>query len=370
MLLLEFIFLVRTIPLASHHLSTILIHRFAAFILLSSCVILGSVIYGRLSQLTILFQNYEILFKIPLILGGFSFIEELDILLFTPSFQNGVLATAVIVYSNAGTEESQILTSTKGKTGIYQWTHKESGKIYVGSAYNLAERLSRYFSKNFIENVKGNSHIYNAILFHGYSAFSLSILEIIDISDLSKEKARQLILEREQYYLDLIFLEDEPNTYNILRTAGSLLGYKHGPDSLAKMSGVNHPNFGKRIPPETIGKISEAVSGENNSQFGRTGVNNSKFGKVCLPETRAKISKTQQGDKNSFFGKSHTAESKAKVSKRVFVYSNSSPTILEHEFVSCSEAAKYFSCSIMTISRYLKSGKCFQTRWILSGTRK
>lgn len=100
-------------------------------------------------------------------------------------------------------------------------------------------------------------------------------------------------------------------------------------------------------------------------------MNNSKFGKICLPITRAKISMAQQGEKNSFFGKNHTAESKAKVSKKVFAYSNSSPTpILCHEFVSCSEAAKHFSCSIMTISRYLKNGKCFQGKWIFSETRE
>jgi group I intron endonuclease len=259
-----------------------------------------------------------------------------------------------------------LLSDNKGKAGIYQWTHV-SGKIYIGSAFNLAERLGRYFSINYIENVKGNSHIYNAILVHGLSAFSLTILEYTDISNLSKEDARKLILEREQYYLDLIFSVDKPNTYNILRTAGSLLGYKHDPDSLAKMSGVNHPNFGKPLSSDIIAKISEAVKGENNSQFGKTGVNNSKFGKVCSPETRDKISKAQQ---EKFFGKSHTAESKAKISKRVFVYTNSSPTILVYEFVSCSEAAQHFDCSIMTISRYLKSGKCFQTRWILSETRK
>ena len=46
-------------------------------------------------------------------------------------------------------------------------------------------------------------YIYNALRNHGYSVFSLSTLEYIDISNLSKEDARKLILEREQYYLDL-----------------------------------------------------------------------------------------------------------------------------------------------------------------------
>lgn len=305
----------------------------------------------------------------------FSFIpiglEEPNLIFsFIPSFQDNLLSGA-IVYSNVDTERSQILKDNKDKTGVYKWTHKESNKIYVGSTFNLAERLGRYFSKNYIENVKGNSHIYNAILIHGYSAFSLTILEYIDISNLSKDDARKLILTREQCYLDSIFSVDKPNTYNILITAGSLLGYKHSMESLAKMSGENHPNFGKQLSPYTKERISEALSGENNSQFGKKGVNNPNFGKICLPSTRAKISIAQQGEKNSFFGKTHTAESKAKVSKKVFVYTNSIPTpMLSYEFVSCSEAAKHFSCSIMTISRYLKSGKCFKKKWIFSETLK
>ena len=52
--------------------------------------------------------------------------------------------------------------------------------------------------------------------------------------------------------------------------------------------------------------------------------------------------------------------------KKVFVYSNSTPTILSHEFVSCTETANHFSCSIATISNYLKSGKLFKGKWILS----
>ena len=81
------------------------------------------------------------------------------------------------------------------------------------------------------------------------------------------------------------------------------------------------------------------------------------------------------------FGYNHTEEAKAKMreaklgsnnpnSKKVFVYSNTSPTILEHEFVSCSEAAIHFKCSVSSISRNLGSGKLFQEKWILSSSKK
>lgn len=51
----------------------------------------------------------------------------------------------VIVYTNADPEKTRILSDNKGKAGIYQWKHKESGKIYIGSAEDLSRRLSPYF---------------------------------------------------------------------------------------------------------------------------------------------------------------------------------------------------------------------------------
>jgi len=74
-------------------------------------------------------------------------------------------------------------------------------------------------------------------------------------------------------------------------------------------------------------------------------------------ETKAKLSEALKGDKHP-------------KSKIVFVYSNSTPTILSHEFVSCTETANHFSCSTMTISRYLKSSKLFKRNWILSTSAK
>src|SRR5439155_23124025 len=67
---------------------------------------------------------------------------------------------------------------------------------------------------------KSNRPIDRALLKYGFSNFSLEILEFCN-----KE-----LLKREQYYLDNL----KPQ-YNIVETAGSTLGYKHTPESLAKM---------------------------------------------------------------------------------------------------------------------------------------
>ena len=44
-------------------------------------------------------------------------------------------------YLNADTQKTDILLENNGKTGIYMWTHLESGSIYIGSAINLRTRL-------------------------------------------------------------------------------------------------------------------------------------------------------------------------------------------------------------------------------------
>jgi hypothetical protein len=97
-----------------------------------------------------------------------------------------------IFYENADVDRLRILKDNKDKAGIYLWTHLESGKIYIGSALNLSDRLKNYFNKG---NLERNKSICNALLHHGYSKFTLTIIEIIDISNLTKAEARKFFLE-------------------------------------------------------------------------------------------------------------------------------------------------------------------------------
>jgi hypothetical protein len=68
---------------------------------------------------------------------------------------------------------------------------------------------------------KINRPVDKALLKHGFSNFRLEILEYGDKNN---------VLIREQYYMDLL----KPK-YNTVEMAGSTLGYKHTPESLAKM---------------------------------------------------------------------------------------------------------------------------------------
>lgn len=117
-------------------------------------------------------------------------------------------------YPNADLCKSLIFKDNWKKSGVYCWTNLISGKNYVGSAKYLNSRLSTYYSLNTINKIlnKGSSIIYSAILKYGHSNFRLDILEYCEPSRL---------LNREQYYLDLLIPE-----YNILKIAGSRLGHK------------------------------------------------------------------------------------------------------------------------------------------------
>jgi len=235
----------------------------------------------------------------------------------------------LMIYSNADSDKSKILADNKGRSGIYQWTHLESNKTYIGSAVNLSLRFRDYFNKSFISRNK-NMHIYNALLHHGYDRFSLTIYENIDITNLSKLEARRLILKREQHYMDIL----QPK-YNLLPNAGSSLGFNHSEKTKALMreAKLGIPKTSEHKANLSITQRSVDRFGKNNPMFGRTGESNS-------------------------------------LSKKVFVYNYSTPIILSHEFTSCSEAALYFNCSIVKISRYLKDGKLFQKEWFLSTSKK
>jgi len=128
-----------------------------------------------------------------------------------------------------------------------------------------------------------------------------------------------------------IFLE-EPNTYNLLKVAGSLLGFEHSAETLEIMRNTK--------------------SSENNPMFGKT----------HSDETKEKMSIAKSENKNA--------------SKMVYVYSFNPDTkeaILDKSFNSCTEVTEYFNCSTRTISNYLDKNKVYKDKlhkklWILSSS--
>jgi group I intron endonuclease len=102
---------------------------------------------------------------------------------------------------------------------------------------------------------------------HGYSSFSLIILEFCEILDL---------LERENHYFKLLKPE-----YNILQKAGSSLGFEHSEETKALMKAAA---LGRKLSEETRAKMSAAQKGIPKPGAGGPS-----------EETKAKISGSLQG---------------------------------------------------------------------------
>lgn len=119
------------------------------------------------------------------------------------------------IYGNSLSNKDKILKENKDKCGIYRWISSTNNYSYIGSSINITKRLRRYYNINYLNNkiVRDNSLIYRALLKQGYKNFNLEILEYCN---------RNYLFNREQYYLDLLKPE-----YNICKTAGSMLGFKH-----------------------------------------------------------------------------------------------------------------------------------------------
>jgi group I intron endonuclease len=192
------------------------------------------------------------------------------------------------------------------KSGIYGFLCKTNNKLYIGSSINLTIRFDSQ-----IKGSRSNILLQNAINKYNLSDFIFIVFEYCEQEDL---------ILREQFYMDSLKPE-----YNILKVAGSLLGYIHSEESIAK--------------------ISFALSGENNPMFGRIREN------------------------HHFFGKTHTADTKAKMSAAqgtaIYVYSSDKSTLV-NSFCSANKAAESFKCCHKTIKRYIKNGELFRDKWILS----
>jgi group I intron endonuclease len=155
---------------------------------------------------------------------------------------NNVNIIPVVSYSNADKDKSIIYEENRNKSGIYRWNNLVTGDSYVGSAQNLTKRLSLYFSPIFLKRtiLKSRSIINNSLLKYGYNNFSLDILEYCELS---------VLIKREQYYLDTL----KPK-YNILKKAGSSLGYKHSLETLLKFKE-------RKLSPEALINLKLAKKG-------------------------------------------------------------------------------------------------------------
>lgn len=145
----------------------------------------------------------------------------------------------------------------------------------------------------------GNRHLQNSWYLYGEKHFEFSILEICE---------REALLEREQFYIDLL----KP-IYNILKIANSHFGVVRLPETGRKIS---NSKMGHSVSQETREKISKSLMGNIISQETKEKLSKSLKGHPCKPisdETRLKKSIAAMGNKNCL-GRKQSMETKAKIS--------------------------------------------------------
>lgn len=170
-------------------------------------------------------------------------------------------------------------------TGIYSIKHKESGKQYIGSTFDIRRRWNNHLSL-----LKRGKH-HSPILQHawdkyGESAFEFEILEQCEEDDL---------IAREQVYINNIH-----PSYNCVPVAGSRRGVPLSSEQIAKMSARLK---GRPLSIETRNKISKALRGKPRpktkgrplSERHRINIGNAVRGKRRSPESRSRLSVSLMG---------------------------------------------------------------------------
>jgi GIY-YIG catalytic domain len=134
--------------------------------------------------------------------------------------------------------------------GIYLWINNINSRSYVGKSVNLYQRVSKYFSSEYLNKTKSKMAICSAIDKYGIENFSLYILEILDIEgkDLSSKNLldntlKYRLRDRENYWYELI----NPS-YNLQSI-------------FLPFTGSNHYRFGKTVSEEIKKKISKTLKG-------------------------------------------------------------------------------------------------------------
>lgn len=131
------------------------------------------------------------------------------------------------------------------------------------------------------------------------------------------------MLDREQYYLNILFREYPQILLNKAPNAGSTVGLVRSPEFIANRTGNLNPMFRPPKSPEFIAMQKRDKSGPNNSQFGVV----------------------------------KTAETVAKLTKLVYVYNAADLSLVGvYSTVNC---AKQFNMGKDTLTKYIANGLAF-----------
>lgn len=217
-------------------------------------------------------------------------------------------------------DRNLIGVQNRKRTIIYQWMNLINGKIYVGSGWNGSVRLLSYWTPSVLTR---NLYIYNSLNKYGHNNFILAVLEDLGPTG---SVTKSSMLNREQFYLDILFSKYSNLTLNNSPTAGSTLGFKHKEKFRLNRSGKLNPMYGKTFSTEL----------KNMQVRNKAGINNPQFG----------VKKS--------------AKTIAKLTKLVYVYDFKTKNLIgSYSTVQCS---KEFKIGKDTLTKYINNGLPYKNK--------
>lgn len=185
--------------------------------------------------------------------------------------------------------------------GIYKITNKLNNKCYIGSSKTLKKRLKYEHKAVLNKNKHWNEHLQLAWNKYGQDSFIFEIIENVSNED--------LLIEREQYWMDYYKSYDRKYGYNISPKADRS---KQSKESILK---------GLNTKLQKYGYIPSGMKGKHHSQESKDKISSKNKGKLKKPlseETKQKISNSLKGRTYiEMYGKDRTEEI---ISKRIGTY--------------------------------------------------
>jgi len=176
--------------------------------------------------------------------------------------------------------------------GIYAIENLITGKVYIGGGTRINQRW-RIHKNTLKRNQHYNSYLQEDWNEYGEENFQFIVIELCEKNELDK---------KEDWYI-----KKYENKYNL--QGGGKVGYIRSEESKKKISGDNHPLWGKHHTPETRKKMSEAKKGHIVTPETRQKISEANKCHIITPETRQKMSEAKKGRKCYLFGKKWSEES-------------------------------------------------------------
>jgi hypothetical protein len=214
-----------------------------------------------------------------------------------------ILLYAKRIYFAPHTDKFLISLENLHSSGVYTLICMETNRVYIGSSVKLGARFLDYMQPKYLGS-RPNSPLIKAIIKYGYINFCFAVLETCKPWE---------VLEREQYWLDLLMSET-----------------RRGP---------NNPMFGKSPSEETRALISTALKGPHGPLSG-------------IPRPAEVVSLMRVNHP-------HT--------KTIYQYASDKITFIA-KFDSIRQASQLTGISRGHLTKCLKQGKQVYGKWFFSFT--